>query len=215
MLPAILLVLAAWLVWRSLNGLGTGKRKMPGKPVSPRLQQVLDYANRLYSERKFLAAEKGYLELLKLDHKHVLAYTRLGMIYSKQKNYDDAIECFQLAAQFQPNGSSFHNLGLAYFENRNYVKAIAAFEKAIMFEPSAIRYISLAKAYQKVSNQSKTLETLEKAIDLEPSKANLWLLADAYKNSRKSAQAKAIYQRILKLDPEDPKAKRALQLVTA
>ena len=51
-------------------------------PVShdTRLESLLEIAGRFYAEKNFLAAEKAYLKVLKVDHKNSLAYSRLGFI---------------------------------------------------------------------------------------------------------------------------------------
>jgi tetratricopeptide (TPR) repeat protein len=149
----------------------------PNQP-SPRLAQLSDYADRLYTERKWLAAEKAYLNVLKLDHKNVTAYSHLGVIYSTQKNLADAIECFQIATRLRPSGATFQNLGLAFYDNRNYVKSVAAYEKAIMLEATASRYVGLSKAYRKLTNYPAAISALEKAIQLDPSPKLNQLLAE-------------------------------------
>lgn len=212
MLEALFFGLAIIWFYRHLNDLATKPRAgvVKTKRFSQRVLQLADLADQLYQSKKFLAAEKAYLEVLKHDHKHVAAYNRLGMIYSALKNRADAIECFKIVTRYSSTAQSHHNLGLAYFENKNYVKAAAAFEKSIMFEPSPARYIALAKSYQKILNKSKMLQALEKAVELEPSKPHLLLLAEAYAITREKPKANDIYRQILEIDPEDPKARRAL-----
>lgn len=180
------------------------------KKVSPKVKQQADYANRLFDEKKFLSAEKAYMEILKHDHRNVQAYNRLGLIAAALKRRDDAIESFRMVTQLAPSAQSHHNLGLAYYENKNYIKAIAAFEKALIFEPTAARYIALAKAYQRILNKGKMLGALEKAYELEPSQQNLLVLADAYAYHRESAKAKRAYEQVLQNDPKNQKAQIAL-----
>ena len=78
-------------------------------PVShdTRLEGLLEIAGRYYSEKNFLAAEKAYLKVLKVDHKNSLAYSRLGFIYSHFGQVDDAVECFQIVADNYPNAASY------------------------------------------------------------------------------------------------------------
>jgi tetratricopeptide (TPR) repeat protein len=183
---------------RQLSGLDTvpsGGGLTP-KRTSARLQQMAEYADRLYSEKKWLAAEKAYLGVLKLDHKNVTAYSHLGIIYSTQKNMADAIECFQIAARLKPGGVTFQNLALAFYDNRNYMKSVAAFEKAIMMEPTSQRYMGLSKAHNKLRNEAASLAALEQASQLEPSKRILQILADAYKDAGKTDELLAIQQRL-------------------
>jgi tetratricopeptide (TPR) repeat protein len=158
-------------------------------PLSNRLAQMSSYADRLYAERKWLAAEKAYLAVLKLDHKNVTTYSHLGIIYSTQKNMPDAIECFEIAVRLHPSGSTLQNLGLAFYDNRNYIKAVAAFQKSIMLGATAARYVALSRALTRLEQPAEAVAALEAAVKLEPSKRHLELLAEARrpKSSRKPA----------------------------
>jgi tetratricopeptide (TPR) repeat protein len=170
------------------------------KRSQARLQQMAEYADRLFTEKKWLAAEKAYLGVLKLDHKNVTAYSHLGIIYSTQKSMADAIECFQIAVRLKPSGATLQNLALAFYDNRNYMKSVAAFEKAIMMEPTAQRYMGLSKAQHKLQNDDASIIALEKAIQLEPSKRILQILADAYKDAERGTEAAATLKRLSELD---------------
>lgn len=212
MFVLLFFTVAALFLYQQLGNLERKKtrRVLPQKPVPPRLIQSLEYANRLVSEKKYLLAEKAYLQVLKLDHKNLVAYTQLGMVYTRLNNYEDAKECFLIATQIAPSAATYHNLGLAYLESRNHIKAIAALEKALIFESIPSRYIDLAKAYQKMLNTSKVVSCLEKVVELDPSVAHLGLLAGAYKTAKLTEQAKSTYKRILEIDPNDTKARQAL-----
>lgn len=178
----ILLIAAGFVVlYRALARLESGAALSlaPRRPPSPRLVQLTDYADRLFAEKKWLAAEKAYLGVLKLDHKNAGAYVHLGIIYSTQKNFPDAIEAFGIAARLRPSGPTYQNLGLAYYDNKNYIKSIAAFQKAIMFEPTAPRYVGLSRAHQKLHDQPKAVAALEEAAKLDSGPQITKLLAEA------------------------------------
>jgi tetratricopeptide (TPR) repeat protein len=198
MLGLVVVAIALIILRRQLSALEVGApaSALGARRVSPQLARLAEYADRLFGERKWLAAEKAYLNVLKLDHKNLTAYSHLGIIYSTQKNFPDAIECFEIATRIQPSGVTYQNLALAFYENRNYVKSIAAFDKAIMFEPSAQRYVGLSKAYSKLKNTSGSLAALEKAANLGPSKRILQLLADAYSDAGRPSDAAAVRARL-------------------
>ncbi len=180
------------------------------KRINARLAQLSAYADRLYSEHKWLAAEKAYLNVLKLDHKNVTAYVHLGIIFSTQKNMPDAIECFEIAAQLKPSGRTFQNLALAFYDNHNYIKSIAAYEKSIMFEPLAQRYVGLGKAHLKLHNMPVATTAFERAVELDPSRQVLERLAHAYDQARRESEAKAVYARIQLIDSADSAAAKRL-----
>ena len=165
--------------------------------VSVRLQKLWEIAQSGMQEKKYLRAEKALLTILKLDKTNAAAYNRLGILYSRQKEYKDAIECFEIASSISPTASSLHNLGLIYFETENYEKASQAFESALKLEDSlAARHIAYAKVQEKLGNTTKTVAALEEAVKLEPSVQSLKLLADAYEQSGETEKAKAIRQRV-------------------
>lgn len=166
------------------------------KPKSPQLERSSQYAERLYGDKRYLAAEKAFLEVIKLDHKNVTAYNRLGRIYLELKNYPDAIECCQIVSQLDPSPSAYFNLGTVLYENKNYSKALVAFEKAISLKPSAHRYIGLAKTYQRLSNLQKAIDAYEKAVELDASTANQQALLSAYRAGHETERAQALMQRL-------------------
>jgi tetratricopeptide (TPR) repeat protein len=181
----ILLLVAAFAVFlRHLSRLEPVHHAQPApalapKPTATRITQLSDYADRLFVEKKWLAAEKAYLSVLKVDHKNVTAYSHLGIIYSTQKSLPDAIECFTIATRIKPSGSTYQNLALAFFDNKNYIKSIAAFKKAIMFEPTSQRYVGLSRAQQKLGATTEAVETLKTAVKLDDSPRVKQLLAEA------------------------------------
>lgn len=183
----ILLLVAAFIVFfRHLSRLepvhhtpATPAPALAPKPAASRISQLSDYADRLFAEKKWLAAEKAYLSVLKVDHKNVTAYSHLGIIYSTQKNLPDAIECFTIATRLKPSGSTYQNLALAFFDNKNYIKSIAAFKKAIMFEATSQRYVGLSRAQQKLGATTEAVETLETALKLDDSPRIKQLLEEA------------------------------------
>lgn len=194
MIELAFFLLIITLVWRRIRYLPSAAPQ--AAQPSPKLTQLSQYADRMYAQKKWVAAEKAYLDVLKLDHRNVTAYSHLGIIYSTQKHYDDAIECFQIPAQIRPSAGTYQNLGLVYYENKNYIKSIAAMEKAIMFEPSAPRYIAISKSYRKLSDRARTINALEKAVQLDPSERIVQLLVTAYTEAGRPEDAELVKQRM-------------------
>ncbi len=151
-------------------------------------------------ENKLLRAEKALLTILKIDEKNAAAYNRLGILYAKQKEFKDAIDCFEIACSIEPTASSLHNLGLIYYETENYQKAVIAFEEALKLEDTlAARHIALAKALERLGNQKAMIEKLEKAAEIEPNKETYTILSHTYKSLGMSEKADLIDDRLSKL----------------
>lgn len=179
------------------------------RKLSDKLGKLWDIAHQGMRENRFLRAEKALLTILKIDEKNAAAYNRLGILYAKQKEYKDAIDCFEIASSIDPSASSLHNLGLIYYETENYQKAAAAFEQALKLEDSlAARHIAYAKVEEKLGNFKLMLDELKKAVDLEPNHESFSLLKKAYEALGMQADADQVEQHINKLVSSSAKPKR-------
>src|SRR5215467_7448160 len=146
--------------------------------VGHKLGKLWDIAHQGMRENRFLRAEKALLTILKIDEKNAAAYNRLGILYAKQREYRDAIDCFEIASSIEPSASSYHNLGLIYYETENYQKAATAFEQALKLEDDlAARHIAYAKVQEKLGHDKLMLQELEKAAEIEPNPETFNLLA--------------------------------------
>src|SRR5580693_5659200 len=90
------------------------------RKIGDRLGKLWDIAHQGMRENRLLRAEKALLTILKIDERNAAAYNRLGILYAKQKEYRDAIDCFEIASSIEATPSSLHNLGLIYYETENY-----------------------------------------------------------------------------------------------
>lgn len=168
--------------------------------VGDRLGKLWDIAHQGMRENRFLRAEKALLTILKIDERNAAAYNRLGILYAKQKEYRDAIDCFEIASSIEATPSSLHNLGLIYYETENYEKAAIAFEQALKLEDSlAARHVAYAKVQEKLGNEKLMFAALEKAGELEPNQETYTLLLKAYREHDMNAEADIIESRLKKL----------------
>ncbi len=201
MLELILILAFAGLVFWSLNANLKNKdiKVLPTK-LSNRLGQLWDIAHEGMRENRFLRAEKALLTILKIDSKNAPAYNRLGILYAKQKEYKDAIDCFEIASSIEPTASSLHNLGLIYYETENYEKAAIAFEQALKLEDNlATRHIAYAKVQEKLGNHKLMIDELEKAVELEPNQESYSLIKKAYEDLGMAQEADQIAEKMKKL----------------
>jgi tetratricopeptide (TPR) repeat protein len=170
------------------------------RKVGDKMGKLWDIAHQGMRENRFLRAEKALLTILKIDQKNAAAYNRLGILYAKQKEYKDAIDCFEIASSIEPTASSLHNLGLIYYETENYQKAATAFEQALKLEEElAARHIAYAKVQEKLGNTKLMLQGLERAVELEPNKESHTLLLAAYTQAgmdEEAAEAKAKLEKL-------------------
>jgi len=182
------------------------------RKVGDRMGKLWDIAHQGMRENRFLRAEKALLTILKIDEKNAAAYNRLGILYAKQKEYRDAIDCFEIASSIEATPSSLHNLGLIYYETENYEKAGIAFEAALNLEESlAARHVAYAKVNEKLGNEKLMFQALERAVELEPNKETYTLLKQAYEERGMDAQADMITQKLKRLIVPAGRSRRILR----
>jgi pentatricopeptide repeat protein len=180
--------------------------------VGNRLGKLWDIAHQGMRENRFLRAEKALLTILKIDERNAAAYNRLGILYAKQKEYRDAIDCFEIASSIEATPSALHNLGLIYYETENYEKAAIAFEQALKMEDNlAARHVAYAKVQEKLGNTKVLFQELEKALELEPNKETHNLLIRAYRQNGREAEADVLEDRMKKMSVAPDKPKRIIR----
>lgn len=175
----LLVLLAGWALYQRQT-INEVTLELPSR-ISDKLDRLWEIAQESLRDKKYLRAEKALLTILRVDERNATAYNRLGILYSKQQAYEDAIECFEIAQSLEPSASSLHNVGLIYYETEAYDKAALAFEQALSMEDDlAARHIAYAKVQEKLGNNKRMITALERAVELEKNPQTLTILADAY-----------------------------------
>lgn len=201
MIIALILVIIAFvLLYRSMNSLqASAPKAMQNAKPKPELSE-LERAEKLYAEKNFTEAESLYVEALKHQHKNVLIYQRLAVIYRALGKTTDMVDCLTIITQLSPTSEHYHQLGVVLYENRNYIKAISAFQKSLMIDASARGYVALGRSFQKISNVGKAVKAYERAADLEVNRHTLMALAEGYKLARQPAKQQAVMERLKRLE---------------
>ena len=164
------------ILWKD----STANESVKPTKIELQLEKLWDISLGAIKDKKYLRAEKALLTILRVDERNARAYNRLGILYAKQQQYNDAIECFEIAQSLQPSASSLHNVGLIYYEVGQFDKARQAFEQAIELENDvASRHIAYAKVLEKQGDIKKMISELETAVNLERNPQSLGILADA------------------------------------
>ncbi|KKU19787.1 MAG: hypothetical protein UX30_C0007G0060 [Candidatus Saccharibacteria bacterium GW2011_GWA2_46_10] len=180
--------------------------------IGDRLGKLWEIAHHGMRENRLLRAEKALLTILKIDEKNAAAYNRLGILYAKQREYRDAIDCFEIASSIEPSASSLHNLGLIYYETENYPKAATAFEQALRLEDNlAARHIAYAKVQEKLGNDKLMLHELETAAKIEPTPESYNLLLSAYESRGMNDEATKVRKRINRIADSTGQPKRLVR----
>lgn len=199
MIGLVLIILAGVTVWIAYKRFEQQiKEDVTSPKASAKLKRLWNFVSIALQEQRYRAAERALLGILRIDHKNTAAYNRLGMLYAMQENYDDAIECFDIASSLTPTLATLYNLGLVQFENGNFAQAANAFEKVVDLEPTPKRYIAYAKALERLGNNKKVVDVLEHTVEIDPSLKHMELLAQAYERTKKFEKAEALRTKMAK-----------------
>lgn len=191
----ILLAVAA-MVFLHQPKIEEAKEEKPQK-LAQQLDKLWSMSRTAIKNKHYLRAEKILLTILRVDSKNADAYNRLGLLYTKEKEYHDAIECFEIAQSLDPNPSNLHNVGLLYFEMGDYERSAQALQQALDAEEDvAIRHVAYAKAQSKLGAHKKAIEHLEKAVKLAPSTALLEVLIKTYRANDMEDKANALEKKM-------------------
>lgn len=208
MIELVLLVVIAAFAFRATYKLSDGEADI-SDAIGLKLGRLWEIAHQGMRDNKLLRAEKALLTILKIDEKNAAAYNRLGILYAKQKEFKDAIDCFEIASSIEPSASSLHNLGLIYYETANFEKAAIAFEEALKLEDGlAARHIAYAKVQEKLGHDKKMIQELERAAELEPNHETHSLLLRAYEVHDMPEQAAAVRRKMTRAISSSTKPKR-------
>ena len=141
-------------------------------------------------------------------------WSRLGLLYYRNGQYNKAIEYRLKAVKLEPNNEdNWLGLGLAYYENRQYKEAINSFKKAVELKPNNdINWYWLGFSYIGNEQYKEAINPLKKAAELKPNDAYnwLWLGLSYYRNGQYEEAIKA-FRKVLELDPNDEDAKKMLK----
>ncbi len=206
----LLTLLAVWALFQRQT-ITEVTLELPSR-LTDKLDRLWDIAQESLREKKYLRAEKALLTILRVDERNATAYNRLGILYSKQQAYEDAIECFEIAQSLEPSASSLHNVGLIYYETQAYDKAALAFEQSLgMEEDLAARHIAYAKVQEKLGNNKRMIMALERAVELEKNPQTLTILADAYERAGQTELSVDLREQAAKMIVPQGQSKRIKQ----
>lgn len=82
----------------------------------------------------------NYDQALKLNPKSAKAQYGKGLVFFKQKKYNDALEAFKKSVDLDKNfADGYLELGRLYYFNENYPNALDAFDKYAKLRPGLLK----------------------------------------------------------------------------
>ena len=144
------------------------------------------------------------------------ARNNLGNAYAAQKEWDKAIEQYQIVVSnllYATPQFPYSNLGFAYYHKKEYRLSEQYFKKALEIMSDFDRALfGLAKTYIATGRSALGLETLEFAVGKHPDNASLHFeLAETYMLARDYPRAYGSYIRVVQINPDSPLADKALK----
>jgi type IV pilus assembly protein PilF len=182
----------------------------------PELQHQLALAYQKLGE--YSLSHKHFQKAISLKSKFPEAYNNWGILYSQQKEWDKALDCFEKATTdilYSTPHFAYHNMGTVYLQKGDFFKAIEYYEKAIKLAPGYIvAYQDLANLYESKNQNEKALSIYKKAISIEPQYSDIHLSLSRllFKIGQKEEAIKLL-NNIISTDPRSRYAKDATKLL--
>lgn len=106
---------------------------------------------------------------IKVNPDSYIAYNNRGEIYMEMKQWQDAINDFDLSLALGENAKAYYNRGTSYANQMNWKNAEPDLVKSIELDPMfGEAYGNLGVVYMSTLKDSQALECFHKAIELEP-----------------------------------------------
>ena len=150
------------------------KKGSPTKPTTGGVRRPLPkptggsrgferYAGRNASARLIVAAGT------RAEPADVKKYRQEGEAFYKARQYDEAIEAFNHALQFNPaQPVVYFNLGVIYGERQQDKEAIKAYQEAVRLKPDyPLAYFNMGNAYLDEGEYGKAIEAFKEASQLD------------------------------------------------
>ncbi len=169
---------------------------------------LLREAQNAVKNENFDLAEKKYIEIVRLDPKHIEAYRGLAQVYVQLGQTKEAEETYKFLHHLVPNDDQvLVNLAELAEQNNQIAQAISYYEKSLLLnDSSAPRFAKLCALLQNEKQYPAALEAMEQSVELEPQNPkyldNLIELAIIVGNKER---AEEVYQKLRLVNPDNQK----------
>jgi len=127
---------------------------------------------------KYKEALDFYNKAIEAEPLDARAWLNKGTILAEQKNFKEAIECFDQVINIAPKmagGGAWINKAYALEELGENKKALVCFDEALKINPKRFGlWNSKARIFLELKRYDEALKCIDRAIELEPSELILW-----------------------------------------
>lgn len=161
-------------------------------------------------------AVQDFQRSLGLRPDFTVALMNLGNLYRAQKAFDQAKDCLKRALQLDPeNPEVNYSLGMLYAQQSQVPAASDFLQKAIALRPNYPEALNnLGVLYVRSQQYEKAEDQFKNGIRVAPDYDQSYLnLARLYVLRNNPEQAKNVLLDLLRLEPQNPAAKQALEML--
>ncbi len=144
-----------------------------------------------------------FVEAVKVNPEHALAYFQMGLCLNKLGKIRESLEPYRKAAQLQPQDATiFTNLCGAYGDSGRYGEALQACRRAIELKPDvAEAHNNLAWVYQRLGRSQEAIQASRDAIRLHPDLAAAhYNLGNSYAALKRYQDAADSYKQAIRIE---------------
>ncbi|WP_263351805.1 tetratricopeptide repeat protein [Acidicapsa acidisoli] len=171
-----------------------------------------------------MAAQQGHPEeaiqnferSLQLRPGYAIALLNLGNVYRRQGNFDKAQESLNHALELQPDDPEiYYNLGMLYAQQNQIKQASEYLQKAIDLRPDYAEALNnLGVLFVRGEDYAEAEEQFKRCIQVAPTFDQSYInLARLYAMQKDSNKAREVLQELLRLQPQNPGAKQAMEML--
>ena len=134
------------------------------------------------------------------------AYSLLGEVYEKLKDYDKSAASYEKATKLNPwSFRDYFNLGRIYQIMKRFAEAIKAYDNALRINPEhRDTYVNTAQSYYELKDYDNALMSAAQAEQIDPNSSEIQkVLGDIYESQKNHDQAITSYKRALEIDSND------------
>jgi tetratricopeptide (TPR) repeat protein len=161
--------------------------------TDPRVQQLHAQAKESEAAGDTDSAIADYQQIIKIAPRLAPAYNNLGLLYFRQRRYEEAIPVLEQGLKVAPKLSSAHALlGIAYFQLSKFEDARPHLEAALQSNPADnTAALLLAKDLMNLNDFGAAAESLHQLAKRQPDNQEVWyLLGKTYMKLSEEALAK-------------------------
>lgn len=135
-----------------------------------------DEINALNKVKELLRRAKDYNESSGNGDSTIDVLEALGVVYNVSREYEDAVDCFRVAANMRPGDYQLWNkLGATLANSQKSEEAQLAYQKALSIKPKYARaWLNMAIAHSNLQNHDEAARCYLQTLSLNPEAVHIW-----------------------------------------